>query len=128
MIGATESKHHPSESCIALDQQLGWIYGIPIFGVRDLFFDSSYHETDKRPSPNTHYLSNTTVLTSKAEVLWDLGWQFLPKMMELFDELQDAIGTSYERAVLEKIFQNPKLWDTSLLALLQLTPILPQSC
>ena len=121
MIGATESKHHPSKSCIALDGQLGWIYGIPIYGVRDLLVDSPI-ETEGNHSPNTQYLSNTTVLTAKTEVLWGLGWQFIPQMMELFGELQDAIGTSYERAVLEKIFQNPKLWDTSLLALLQLTP------
>lgn len=121
MIGAAESSQPPTGGCIALDQQLGWIYGIPVYGVRDLYRESPL-DTTEDSFPPTQYLSNTSVLTAKAEVLWDLGWQLIPQMMELFDELQDAIGTSYERAVLERIFKNPKLWDTSLFAFLQLTP------
>ncbi len=121
LIGAAKSSHQPPGGSIALDQQLGWIYGIPVYGVRDLSHESSL-EMEKEAFPPTHYLSNTSVLTAKVEVLWNLGWQYLPQMMELFDELQDAIGTSYERAVLEKIFNNPKLWDTSLFDFLQLTP------
>ncbi len=121
MIGAAESTQPQPGGCIALDQQMGWIYGIPVYGVRDLTQEIPF-EMNEDSFPPTQYLSNTSVLTARAEVLWDLGWQFLPDMMELFSELQDAIGTSYERAVLESIFTNPKLWHTSLFALLQLTP------
>ncbi len=122
IIGVTDSGYQSAGGCITLDKELGWTYGIPVYGVKDLSQEFPLEALGTRYSDQTRYLANTSVLTARTDVLWDLGWQFIPQMMELFDELQDAIGTSYERAILEKIFQNPKLWDTSLLALLQLTP------
>ncbi|MGB0909006.1 MAG: hypothetical protein ACPGYT_01480 [Nitrospirales bacterium] len=121
MIGAAESLDPPAGGYITIDQQLGWIYGIPVYGVQDLV-RTSPPSMAKNPYSPTLYLSNTSVLIARAEVLWNMGWQFIPEMMELFAQLQDAIGTSYERAVLESIFKNSKLWDTSILTLLQLTP------
>ncbi len=121
MIGAAETTKPPSGGSIAIDHQLGWIYGIPIYGVRNLSQDGPL-ETKNESFPPTHYLANTSVLTAKAEVLWNLGWQLVPHIMELFDELQEAIGTSYERAVLENIFKNPELCNISLFSLLQLSP------
>ena len=120
MIGATETSHQRSVDSIILDQQLGWIHGFPLYNVKDLSLATEL--PDNEHATPTHMLTNTSVLAAKSEILWNVGWNHLPQMMELFDDLQNAIGTSYERAVLEKIFQHPKLWDISLTALLQLTP------
>ena len=120
MIGATETAKQLNEDSIVLDEPLGWTHGYPLYGVKDF--------ASARKRPINHYptslplLANTSVLAGQVKVFWDLGWKFLPQMMELFDDLQDAIGTSYEQAVLKNIFHHSKLWEISLPALLQLTP------
>ena len=51
-------------------------------------------------------LWNTFVMAGKVETLWELGWQFLPKMMTLFERLSRTIGTSKEGAMLDAIYQD----------------------
>jgi hypothetical protein len=48
---------------------------------------------------------NTLVLATKVETLWKLGWQCLPEMMQLFEELARAIDTSVEAKVLRTIYR-----------------------
>ncbi|MCA9470831.1 MAG: hypothetical protein MRJ96_00365 [Nitrospirales bacterium] len=120
IIGATETASRQSEDGIVLDQPLGWTHGYPLYGVKGLA-PASEQDTDEYP-PQTAILANTSVLAAQVDVLWNLGWDFFPQMMDLFDELQDAIETSYEQAVLERIFQHPKIWEISLSSLLQLAP------
>ncbi len=121
MIGVSPTDHPTMTSgeTITVKQQLGWVYGIPIYTVEHLLpiLESQAWE-DEMTEPAKHFW-NTSVLIAKTSVLWNLGWRYIPEMMTVFDELQDAIGTSYEQAVLEKIFQSPKLWNTQLLGLLQ---------
>ena len=51
-------------------------------------------------------LWNTLVMTVKVETLWRLGWQCLPELMERFEKLDAAIGTSREGSILEAIYQD----------------------
>ena len=55
---------------------------------------------------SSHALWNTLVMTAKVETLWELGQQCFPKLMERFERLGRAIGTSEETRVLETIYQN----------------------
>jgi mannose-1-phosphate guanylyltransferase len=49
-------------------------------------------------------LWNTMVMTAKVETLWELGQQCFPALMERFERLARAIGTSEEAQVLEAIY------------------------
>lgn len=50
-------------------------------------------------------LWNTMIVAAKARTLWQLGWMCCPEMLELFEKLQGAIGTSFEGSVLDAIYQ-----------------------
>lgn len=52
-----------------------------------------------------HALWNTMVMTAKVETLWSLGQQCFPELIERFERLGRAIGTSEEARVLETIYQ-----------------------
>lgn len=52
-----------------------------------------------------HALWNTMVMTAKVETLWRLGQQCFPELIERFERLGRAIGTSEESRVLEMIYQ-----------------------
>ena len=50
-------------------------------------------------------LWNTMVMAAKVDTLWELGWQCFPELMERFERLRRAIGTSEEAQVLEAIYE-----------------------
>ena len=54
-------------------------------------------------------LWNTLVLATKAEVLWELGWQCFPEILVRFQRLGDAIGGPREAAVLEQTYEGMPL-------------------
>jgi mannose-1-phosphate guanylyltransferase len=49
-------------------------------------------------------LWNTLVFAANVDLLWRLGWQCLPDMMPLFEQLSQAIGGPGEGRVLEEIY------------------------
>jgi len=49
-------------------------------------------------------LWNTLVLAAKADLLWSLGWRYLPEMMPLFDRLSAAIGTEEEDDAMVRVY------------------------
>ena len=51
-------------------------------------------------------LWNTMVMTAKVDTFWQLGQQCFPELVERFERLGRAIGTSEEARVLEAIYQN----------------------
>lgn len=51
-------------------------------------------------------LWNTLVVTAKVDTLWGLGQQCFPELIERFERLGRAIGTSEEARVLEAIYRN----------------------
>jgi mannose-1-phosphate guanylyltransferase len=48
---------------------------------------------------------NTMVMIAKVETLWKLGQQFLPSVLEHFEELASTIGTRREGQTLTQIYQ-----------------------
>jgi mannose-1-phosphate guanylyltransferase len=51
-------------------------------------------------------LWNTLIMAAKVETLWRLGWQCMPEVMERFEQLEKAIGTSQEGPMLREIYQD----------------------
>lgn len=50
-------------------------------------------------------LWNSLVIVAKVETLWKLGWQYLPVVMERFERLGKAIGSSHEGQMLRQLYQ-----------------------
>ncbi|MBI3715303.1 MAG: hypothetical protein HY255_04865, partial [Betaproteobacteria bacterium] len=48
---------------------------------------------------------STSILAAKVETLWRLGWQILPGMMALFHDLEKALNSPDEAAVLTEIYR-----------------------
>lgn len=66
-------------------------------------------------------LWNTFVIAAQWQILWQLGWQCFPVLMERFEEFTAHIGTNKEQHVLESIYdQLPSLNFSS--GLLQRVP------
>ena len=51
-------------------------------------------------------LWSTSVLVAKAAALWELGWQYFPDIMPLFERLSSAIGTPQEMRILDEIYHD----------------------
>jgi mannose-1-phosphate guanylyltransferase len=51
-------------------------------------------------------LWNTSVMATKAETLWQLGWQCFPDLMPRFERLRRSIGTSGEAQILDEIYND----------------------
>ncbi|HBP90369.1 MAG TPA: sugar phosphate nucleotidyltransferase [Nitrospirales bacterium] len=58
-------------------------------------------------------LWNTSVIVAKVATLWKLGWEFLPDMMERFERLAQAIGTTQEGRMLHQTYQTMPTLDFS---------------
>jgi mannose-1-phosphate guanylyltransferase len=50
-------------------------------------------------------LWNTLIIVVKAHTLWRLGWIYFPEIMQLFERLLRAVGSSHETEVLEEIYE-----------------------
>jgi hypothetical protein len=46
------------------------------------------------------------VMAAQARTLWELGWRWLPEMMEAFEELSRHLGTTRELEAMEGIYEN----------------------
>ena len=51
-------------------------------------------------------LWNTLVVATKAQTLWNRGWECFPELMGRFAQLSRAIGTVRERQILHAIYQD----------------------
>jgi mannose-1-phosphate guanylyltransferase len=49
-------------------------------------------------------LWNTLIIASKVDLLWKLGWRYVPEIIQPFEALVKAIGTSDEKSVLHSIY------------------------
>lgn len=66
-------------------------------------------------------LWNTSVMVGKVSTIWKLGWQYLPVIMERFERLGKAIGSTHEGRMLRQLYQKmPRLEVSS--ELLQRVP------
>jgi mannose-1-phosphate guanylyltransferase len=58
-------------------------------------------------------LWNSLVIVAKVETLWKLGWQYLPVVMERFERLGKAIGSSHEGQMLRQLYQKMPILNFS---------------
>lgn len=58
-------------------------------------------------------LWNTLVLTAKVDVLWKLGWECLPDMMQRFEQLGQAIGGPEETRLLNAMYHDLPMHNLS---------------
>jgi len=103
------------------ESDYGWIE--PGLACERSFPDDSKHEASQvsafreKPSTaeatrflNSGYLWNTMIMSVKAATLWQLGWRFLPEMMELFEMLRATLNKTADKsqvdAVLTDIYQH----------------------
>ena len=76
----------------------------PVQAVRRFLEKPTAQQADDALSNKA--LWNTMVMTAKVDTLWGLGQQCFPELMERFERLGRAIGTSEEARVLDAIYQN----------------------
>src|SRR5207247_11380815 len=93
------------------DPELGWsLPGARLNGSngRDVRAVEAFIEKPRvevaRRAMTSGALWNTLVLAAKADLLWSLGWRYLPEMMPLFDRLTAAIGTEEEDDAMERVY------------------------
>ena len=58
-------------------------------------------------------LWNTSVMVGKVSTIWKLGWQYLPVIMERFERLGKAIGSTHEGRMLRQLYQKMPRLDVS---------------
>lgn len=90
---------------------LGWSRGSCVRQV-DSFIDQPGH-LDALNAMAKGALWNTSVIVAKVEILWKLGWQYLPVMMERFERLGKFIGSTHEGRVLHQLYQKMPALDFS---------------
>jgi mannose-1-phosphate guanylyltransferase len=117
LVGVFPPCSNSESGYIRPDRQLGWVSTSPIYGVREVR-ETPFSPDDSRTQKESDF-SNTSVIVSKADVLWRLGWENLPTIVALFEEFKEAIGTSYEKAALKRLYQLVKVHPASLNALFQ---------
>lgn len=75
----------------------------PVLAVRKFIEKPTAQQADDALAD--HALWNTMVMAVKVETLWELGTQCFPELIERFERLGRAIGTSEETRVLEMIYR-----------------------
>ncbi|GJL60700.1 MAG: hypothetical protein NPIRA03_35570 [Nitrospirales bacterium] len=58
-------------------------------------------------------LWNTSVIVGKVSTIWKLGWQYVPVIMERFERLGKAIGSTHEGRMLRQLYQKMPILDVS---------------
>lgn len=117
LVGVVPPRSHPGSGFIRPDRQLGWVSTSPIYGVREVG-ETPFSYQEPRTERESDF-SNTSVIVSKLDTLWRLGWKNLPTIVALFEEFKEAIGTSYEKAALKRLYQLVKVQASSLNVLFQ---------
>ena len=95
-----------------LERDYGWIVPgarlpvagpNPILAVRTFIEKPTAQQADDALA--NHALWNTMVVVAPVKTLWELGQQCFPEMVERFERLGQAIGTSEEARVLKAIYR-----------------------
>lgn len=58
-------------------------------------------------------LWNTMILAGKLATFWNLGWVFLPQVMQKFRALQAFVGSQWEHAMLEQMYRSMPVCNLS---------------
>lgn len=96
----------------SLELEYGWIKlgrpemflgGCPLRGV-EAFYEKPNVSLAKS-FMDAGSLWNTFIIVAKADLLWELGWRYTPKIMQPFDDMVAAIDTTKEKPVLRSIYE-----------------------
>lgn len=117
LVGVAQPRSNFRSGYIRPDRQLGWVFTSPIYAVREVR-ETPIHRVHEKMGDESGF-SNTSVIVAKSEILWKVGWKNLPFVMALFEEFKEAIGTSYEKTELKKLFQQLKSNASALNSLFQ---------
>ncbi len=90
---------------------LGWVGGSCVRQV-DSFIDQPA-PLDALNAMAKGALWNTLVIVGKVETIWKLGWQHLPVIMERFERLGKAIGSTHEGTMLRQLYQKMPILNFS---------------
>ncbi len=85
-------------------QSLGWIRGSQVRQV-GAFFEKP-DSSRAMAAMNAGGLWNTFVMAANVEMLWQLGWQCLPEVMQHFEAFGNTIGTALETQTLRMIYED----------------------
>ncbi len=101
----------------APETDYGWIQpgdDLAWFGARSVRAVKTFLEKPEPALAELAYRSgalwNTFMMVGNVETIWNLGRRLIPKMMDLFERLGNAIGTTKEPDILRTIYaQMPRL-------------------
>lgn len=103
-----------------LELDYGWIQpgrplesrgGEPVQAVRSFVEKPSAAQADAALRAGA--LWNTLVLAAQVDVLWKLGWQCLPGIMQHFEQLEQAIGGPEETRLLNAMYRDLPMHNLS---------------
>ena len=117
LLGATPPNSNPLVADIQLLRQLGWVFTSPIYAARAIKPSVIRYEDEEIKREDN--LLQACVIVSKADVLWNLGWEHQPSVMALFENFREAIGTSHEKVKLKTLFHELKQHPSAFNAFLQ---------
>ncbi|OGC77096.1 MAG: hypothetical protein A2Z27_01660 [candidate division Zixibacteria bacterium RBG_16_50_21] len=103
LVGIVPNEIEVDYGWILPDQSLGW-YGEHEFRTVSSFLEKP-GSTQAREVADSGGLWNTFLMVATVETLWQLGWRCLPGLMQLFEILEEKIGTNREEGVLHSIYQ-----------------------
>jgi mannose-1-phosphate guanylyltransferase len=103
LLGVAPDRLELDYGWILPDTQLASVGGQSVQAVRRFLEKPTPQQADDALSG--HALWNTMVMTAKVDTLWQLGRQCFPDVVERFERLGQAIGTSSEAHVLEEIYR-----------------------
>ena len=98
-IGVAPIGSAPSCGWFRLGPQLGWASGTPIYSIKT--FEDTLVDDEHDGITAAGQLWNTSIIIAQTDALWRIGWKCVPYIMTQLEQLEEAIGTSYERAVLD---------------------------
>jgi mannose-1-phosphate guanylyltransferase len=111
LVAVTPERPEIEYGWIVPGKCLGQIDGSAVRSV-DVFVEKPSHEACRALMAKGG-LWNTLILVAQAEILWQLGWRYLPAMMDRLDAYRGFIGTPGELAALDSIYRMMPAWNFS---------------
>ncbi len=103
LLGAAPDRPEPEYGWIQPGSELGWCSGLSIRAVES-FVEKPCAEKAQQVMEEGA-LWNTFVLLANVETLWNLGQHHFPRIVELFEGVQESVGNESEMSVLNGIYR-----------------------
>ncbi len=103
LLGAEPDRPESEYGWIQPGNDLGWCDGLPVRAAKS-FVEKPCPEAAQRVMEEGA-LWNTFVLLANVETLWNLGRQYFPKIVELFETVEGSLGNGSENSALSEIYR-----------------------